>query len=256
MPAAKKLKLDAVLKVLTPFFATDKKPEEIEAALRAAADALPSEAGSSQAVKDKRAADRKARDEKRAADRKARDEKVEAEDKARDEKMTKDRAARDAAFEKACDEADPEKTNDADTMKACDKDMDDEKKAEDAGEQPPAETGTPAKGGKSEPGTMDSATVATAIETAVKAEREAGKALRIALDKVAPVLGKVTFDSAPEAFRAGLTKLGVDHKGVADSALPALFDVATRTPAPAAPQAHDAASNADLVKLIPNINRL
>lgn len=256
--SAKKLSLAATLKALAPFLAADKKPEDVQAALIAAADALPDGKSGSQEVKDKRAADRKARDEQRAKDRAARDEKMKAEDKARDEKMSEDRAARDAAFEKACDASDPEGTNDAaEVMKACDKDMDEEKKAEDAAEQPPAETGTPAKSGKSEPGTMDSAGVAKVVADAVAAEREAGKSLRIALDKVAPVLGKVTFDSAPEAYKAALAKLSVDHKGVADSALPALFDAATRTVAPVAPAlAHDAATADAIAKLIPNINRL
>lgn len=255
--SAKKLSLAATLKALTPFLAADKKPEDVQAALLAAADAMPEGKSGSQEVKDKRAKDRAARDEQRAKDRKARDEKMAAEDKVRDEKMVKDRSARDAAFEKACDESDPEGTNDAaEVMKACDKDMDDEKKAEDAAEQPPAETGTPAKTAPSEKPALDQATVDARIATAVQAEREAGKALRIALDKVAPVLGKVTFDSAPEAYKAALVKLGVDHKGVADTALPALLDAATRTPAPVAPMAQDADATAALAKLIPNINRL
>lgn len=251
---AKKLTLAATIKALTPFLAADKKPEEVAAAIQAAADAMP-ESQTSEAVKDKRARDRKARDEKRAEDRKARDEAQKEKDKAEDEKIAKDRGARDAAFEKACDEADPEKTNDAEVMKASDADMEAEAKDE---EQPPAETGTPSKGGKSEPGTMDSGKVQAAIDAAVKTEREAGKALRIALDKVAPVLGKVTFDSAPEAYKAALTKLAVSHTGVADAALPALFDAATRVqPAPKpAGQTHDSANDAAVAKLIPNLNRL
>lgn len=260
MAAKKQLKLESVLKVLTPFFASDKKPEEIQAALTAAADAMPGEAGSSEAVKDKRAKDRAARDEQRAKDRAARDAEMEKEDKAKDAKIAADRTARDAAFEKACDELDPEKTNDADTMKANDADMDkeakDEKEVEDSEMPANADPSTPSKGASSEKPALDSAKVAEQIAVAVAAEREAGKALRIALDKVAPVLGKVTFDSAHEAYRAGLTKLAVDHKGVADSALSALFEVATRkAPAPAV-LVQDAAGAADIVKLIPNINRL
>lgn len=258
--SAKKLTLDATIKALQKagIIAADKKPEDVQAALVAAADALPENLAKSEGVKDRRAKDRAARDEQTAKDRKARDEKVAAEDKARDEKKAEDRKARDAKFGEDA-ENDPECTNDAGVMKACDADLaaeaKDEKEAEDA-EAPPAETGTPSKGGKSEAGTMDSAAVQTAIDAAVQNERAAGKALRVALDKVAPVLGKVTFDSAPEAYKAALTKLGVDHKGVADTALPALLDAATRTAAPAAPQAHDSANDAALAKLIPNLNRL
>ena len=255
---SKKLSLEATLKLLAPFLAADKKPEDVKAALMAAADALPESAEKAKAVADKRAADRKARDEKRAADRKARDEAQEKEDKAKDAKIAADRAARDAKFGEDRD-GDPEGTNDAEVMKACDKDMEAEDAAEkevEDSDMDPADPSTPSKGGKSEKPAMDKATVDATVAAAVAAEREAGKALRIALDKVAPVLGKVTFDGAPEAYRAALTKLTVDHKGVADAALPALFDAATRTPAPAAPQAHDEAGAAAIAKLIPNINRL
>lgn len=258
MPAPKKLSLDATLKLLTPFLATDKKIDDVKAALLGAADAMPSEQ-SSKAVEDKRAKDRAARDAVRAADRKARDEAQKKEDEAKDAKIAADRAARDAKFGEDRDN-DPEGTNDAEVMKACDKDMEAEdaaeKEVEDSEMPANADPSTAAHGGKSEKPAMDKATVEATVAAAVQAEREAGKALRVALDKVGPVLGKVTFDSAPEAYRAALTKLTVDHKGVADSALPALFDAATRTPVAAAPLAHDAAANETLAKLIPNINRL
>ena len=255
---SKKLSLEATLKLLAPFLAADKKPEDVKAALMAAADALPESAEKAKAVADKRAADRKARDEKRAADRKARDEAQEKEDKAKDAKIAADRAARDAKFGEDRDD-DPEGTNDADVMKACDADMEkeakDEKEVEDS-DMDPSDPSTAAHGGKSEKPALDSAAVTKLVSDAVATEREAGKALRIALDKVAPVLGKVTFDSAPEAYRAALTKLAVDHKGVADTALPALLDAATRAPTQAAPLAQDAASADAVAKLIPNLNRL
>lgn len=258
MAAAKKLSLDATLKLLAPFLAADKKPEDVKAALLAAADAMPEGMKNAEAVKDKRAKDRAARDEQRAKDRKARDEAQEKEDKAKDAKIAADRSARDAKFGEDRDD-DPEGTNDADVMKACDADMEkeakDEKEVEDS-DMDPADPSTAAHGGKSEKPALDSATVDARIAAAVAAEKDAGKALRIALDKVAPVLGKVTFDSAPEAYKAALSKLGVDHKGVTDAALPALLDAATRTPAPAAPLAQDADAAAAVAKLIPNLNRL
>ena len=259
MAAAKKLSLDATLKLLTPFLATDKKVEDVKAALLAAADAMPEGLKNAEAVKDKRAKDRAARDEQRAKDRKARDEAQEKEDKAKDAKIAADRAARDEKFGKDRDD-DPEGTNDADVMKACDADMDkeakDEKEVEDSEMPANADPSTAAHGGASEKPAMDKAAVEATVAAAVLAEREAGKALRIALDKVAPVLGKVTFDSAPEAYRAALTKLAVDHKGVADTALAALLDAATRAPAPAPALAQDADSTATLAKLIPNLDRL
>lgn len=259
MAAAKKLSLDATLKLLTPFLASDKKIDDVKAVLLGAADAMPEGAKNAEAVKDKRAKDRKARDEKRAEDRKARDEAQKKEDEAKDAKIAADRAARDAKFGEDRDD-DPEGTNDADVMKACDADMkaedEAEKKVEDSEMPSNADPSTAAHGGASEKPAMDKATVDATVAAAVKAEREAGKQLRVALDKIAPVLGKVTFDSAPEAYRAALTKLAVDHKGVDDASLPALLDAATRAPTAAPALAQDAAQADATLKLIPNINRL
>lgn len=270
------MKLNTVLKAIAPFLASDKKIEDVQAAVLAANDGMPGNVASSKEIEDKRAKDRKARDEKRAEDRKARDkardEARKAEDakraadrKARDEKCAEDRKARDEKFGEDRDD-DPEHTNDADVLKACDADMDEEKKAEDEAEEKaededytqgadPSTPGGSRAGGKT---AVDSAEVDARIAAAVKAERERGAALRVALDEVAPILGKVTFDSAPAAYRAALTQMKVDHKGVPDAGLQAVLKIATdRARSPVAPvRAADAATVSAMDSLIPGYSRL
>jgi len=241
------------------FLAADKKPEDLEAAVRAqlAQDGAEHKEAMDKAM-DKRAADRKARDEKRAADRKARDkardEKRAADRKARDEKCAADRKARDEKFGEDA-ENDPEGTNDEEMRKEAEDEAREEAEAEDS-DNPEADPSTAAHGGGSKKPAVDSATVDARIAAAVAAERERNEALAEARREVEPILGVVTMDSAPAVYRAALTKIGVDHKGVADSALAPLLKVAKDRASVSAPAAQDADSLAETRKLIPNYNRL
>lgn len=259
------MKLSQILKVAAPFLAADKKPEDLEAAIRAADASMPGNTASSKEIMDKRAKDRKARDEKRAADRKARDEEIEekrkAEDakraadrKARDEKVAQDRAARDAALDR---DDDPEHTNDA-AMDAEEKD--EEKTEREAEDEDYSSAGNPSTPGGNRGGkpAVDSAEVDRRIAAAVAETRAASAALAEAQREVEPIVGRRAFDSAGAAYRAALKQLGVDVPStVNDSALPAMLKLAkdradTSTPSVAL----DGAGVAALDKVIPGYSRL
>lgn len=256
------LKLRDVVTALAAggFIATDKKPADVEAALRALDASMPpdkKEITDKKARDEKRAMDRKARDEKCAADRKARDaafeEKKAADRKARDEKVAADRAARDKAMDS---DDDPEGTNDAAYDAEMDKEAKDESEAEKKGEDAelPGDPSTPGgnrAGGKT---AMDSSDVNKLIKEAVTADR----ALSTARADVAPVVGVVALDSAAAVYRVGLKALNVDTQGVHDTALATMFKMAKdRAAAPASPSAAmDGAGVSDMEKIIPGYGRL
>lgn len=265
------MKLDKLLAIAAPFLATDKTVDGLKAAIAAANDGLPGNVASSKEIEDKRGKDRKARDEQRAKDRaaadKARDEKRDAEDKARDEAREacdaafgKDRSARDAKFGKDRED-DPEGTNDADTMKACDADMEKEakdeaeafKKAEDEDYAKAGDPSTPGGNRAAGATAVDAALIDARIAAAADKARTEANELHTALDEVLPVLGKVTFDSAPKAYRAALSHLKIDHAAVPDAGLAAVLKIA-KDRAPTAP-VHSAADSAGLAA-IPGYNRL
>jgi hypothetical protein len=177
-------------------------------------------------------------------------------------------AADKAAKDKAKDEAeDPERTNDADPEKdepkakdkgakdkAKDKDMDADDEDVDAedNELEQAEPSTPSKGGASKKPAVDSAEVDRRIKAAVAARDE----LHAAQREVEPIIGARTFDRASAAYKAGLEALGVDLEGVPESAYRAVLRLAKDRGTAPAPIAMDSASEAEVLKLIPNYNRL
>ena len=221
------MKLADVLALVKPFLAADAKPDEIKAAIIAA----------DKGAKDKAAKDKAAKDRKEAYD-KARDAMDEEEKKAFDampDGEEKDKVAKDAV----CPQ-DPEHTNDEE-IDAEDNDLSQ------------AESGTPSKGGANKKPTVDSAEVDRRIKIAVAARDE----LHAAQREVEPIVGQRTFDSAGAAYKAGLEALGVDIEGVPESAYRAMLKFAKdRGAAAPAPIATDAASEAAVLKLIPNLNRL
>lgn len=230
------LKLRDVVTALAAagLIATDKKPADVEAALRALDASMPPE---------KDITDKKARDEKRAADRKA-----------RDEKMGKDRAARDAAMDR---DDDPEHTNDAAYDAEMDKEAKDESEAEKDAEDSniegdPSTPGGNRAGGKT---AIDSGEVDKRIAAAVAKDR----ALSAARDAVAPVIGVVALDSAAAVYRAGLKGLGVDAATITDeAALATMFTMAKdRATTPASqPVVMDGAGVSSMEQIIPGYGRL
>lgn len=269
------MKLDQILKIAVSSgaLAADKAPA-LEAAILAADASLPGNVASSKEIEDKamaaadakRSARDKARDKARGAADAKRKEKRDAEDAkiterraACDAKRTDDRKAMDAKMSK--DRADdPECTNDK-AMAACDAAM--EKEAKDEGEMEVADedystAGDPTTpGGNRAPGKTavdQAADTAAAVATALAARDD----LHAAREEVVTVLGKVTMDSAAEVRRAALTKLGVDTKGVHDSALAGMLKMAKGAAAtPTTPvAAADAASVTATAKLIPGYDRL
>lgn len=241
------------------FLATDKKPADLEAAILAADASMPGNVASSKEIFDKRARDRAARDARRAKDRAAKDAKRKELRDAEDAKIAKDRAARDSKLtgdRDANDKSwakdrsdDPEGTNDAKVMEACDAAMKTEGDAEDAAEVvEDAVFGTQ--------GATESPTIDTAAEVAkAVAARDDLHAARV---EVEPILGKVTMDSAADVRRAALKKLGVDAATVHESALAGMLQMAKdKAAAPAAPLANDGAANVSAMeKLIPGYGRL
>ncbi len=237
------------------FLATDKTPEALLAHLIAA--------------------DKKGKDEKPAYDR-ARDEAEEAED-AMGETCDSRAAAMDAEEEEA-DKAKGEDKAAKDRKAARDarkgardarKGARDsrrgarDKRAKDAANLDPegtndnelenAETGTPAKGGKSEPGGMDSAAVSKLVADTIVARDELNAASR----EVEPIVGIRAFDSAGDAYKAALETLGVDIAGVPASAYRAMLKLAKDKRVSAPPSVTmDAADQAIIVAKIPHLNRL
>lgn len=232
------------------FLATDKKPAELQALIIAADKKAKDAAGTGLGPreledKDHPGNDEAAEKEKAAKDRKAAHDKARDSMSARDKKAfdamsdeEKDKAAKDCAAEDRDD--DPEHTNDEDPD------------AEDEDYMEGADPSTP--GGNRQKGktAVDSAEVDRRIAAAV-AKRDA---LHMAYDEVAPILGKVTYDSAGAVYRAALDKLGVDHKGVHSSALPAMLKLAKDKAVTSKVVAMDAAGVSAMAKLIPHYDRL
>ena len=247
------MKLSEILKIAKDggFLATDKKPEDLEAAIVAADKSLPGNVASSKEIMDRKTA--------KDAARAARDAKVKEARDARDKKFGEDRkAARDARDaemakkRKEADDSDPEHTNDA----AMEKEAADEAtmEAEDEDYSKCGDPSTP--GGNRAKGkvTMDEAAVDAKVTAAVAAR----DALHEAREAVLPIVGKITGDSAAEVYRAGLKALGVDTKGVHDSALAGMLKMAkdkAATPA-VVTGATDAATVTAMAKAIPGYDRL
>ena len=233
------MKLAAVLKAITPFLATDKKPDEVLAAVLAADKKAKDAAGSGLGAreleeKDKPNGDKAARDKAydsmNAKDKKAFDAMSDEEkEKALDAMCAKDR------------NDDPEHTNDEEI------DAEDEDYTEGAN---PSTPGGSRAGGKT---AIDSAAVHKMVEKAVAAR----DALHTALREVEPIVGRITVDNAGAAYKAALDKLGVDTKGISPSAFPALLKLAKdKAQATPASPAMDSAGVAALDKLIPGYGRL
>jgi hypothetical protein len=229
------MKLAAVIKAITPFLATDKKPDEVLAAVIAADKKAKDAAGSGLGARELEEKDQAAKDRKAAHD-KARD-KMTAEDKKAFDAMSdeeKDKVAKDR-------DDDPEHTNDEEI------DAEDEDYTE--GADPTTPGGNRAKGKTA----IDSAEVDRRIARAV-ANRDA---LHTALREVEPIVGRIAADSAGAAYKAALDKLGVDTKGISPSAFPAMLKLAKdKAQATPASPAMDSAGVAALDKVIPGYGRL
>lgn len=239
------------------FLATDKKPEELTAYL-IAEDKKAKDAAGKPAYDKARDEAEEAEDamgeacDSRAAAMDAEEEeadKTKGEDaKAKDRKTARDsrKAARDArkgardsrkgARDKRAKDAsnlDPENTNDNSLAEG--------------------ERGTPSKGGPSQAGAMDEAAVDARIKAAVAARDE----LHTAAREVEPIVGIRAFDSAGDAYKAALEKLGVDIKDVPASAYRALLTLAKDTRSVAPPTfTADSADVAAISARIPHLNRL
>ncbi len=70
---------------------------------------------------------------------------------------------------------------------------------------------------------MDEAAINQRISDAVAAVEKRSADLRTAEREVSPVVGEVTCDSAPEAYRMGLDHYGVAHKDLSDESVGATF---------------------------------
>lgn len=232
------MKLKAVIAAITPFLATDKKPEDVLKAVLAA-DAAGSGLGSRELEeKDKPNGDSAARD-------KAYDS-MSAKDKKAFDAMSKDE--KEKALDAICAK---DKNDDPEGTNAADKDVDGEdKEVEGEDEGDPSTPGGSRAGGKT---AIDSAEVDRRIAKAVAAR----DALHTALREVEPIVGHITADSAGKAYRVALDKLGVDTKGIHDSALPAMLRLAKdKATAPAPVVAMDSAGVTAFDKIIPGYSRL
>lgn len=244
--------------------AADARMEEDRAARDAERDDDPEHTNDASAeMREKEAKDRKARDEKRAADRKAHDDKMSKDRTARDAKRAADRKARDEARAGASDagmgygetidaamkgEAEDESKEDREER---------EGEAEDEDYTEGADPSTAAHGGASKSPTVDSAEVDRRIAAAVTADRLARDALYEAKREAEPILGIVTFDSAPKVYRAALEALQVETKGIPDAALPAMLRLAKDRGKAADPTlALDSGATAAMSKAIPGYDRL
>lgn len=236
------MKLAAVLAAISPFLATDKTPEEVRKAIFAAdkkgkdeevdptaedADIDKREAACDEREEAMDAAEEKADKEAKAEDKAAKDRKGARDSRkmGRDSrKMGRDKRAKDAA-------TDPEGTNDNNLENG--------------------DPSTPAKGGKSEKGALDAAAVNAQIKIAV----DARDALHAARREVEPIIGVCALDSASAVYKAALDKLGIDTKGIHDSAFPAMLKLAkdhtAKNPAPVL-----ATDVSAIEKLIPGYGRL
>lgn len=282
------MKLADVLKVAQAggFLAADKSPEQLRAAIIAAdkkggKDAAGSGLGARELEEKDKAEDR-ARDEREAET----DEREQAAD-AREAALDEREEAHDAAEEKDDEGKEDAKAKDRKTARDSRKGARDARKgARDArmgardsrkgardkrakdrnddpehtnpgGEDEDVNSGDPSTPGGNRGGkqAVDSAEVDRRINAAVMAR----DALHTALREVEPILGTgLTYDSAPKAYRAALERMGVDVKGVHDSALPAMLKLAKdkAQAAPATPAAMDSAQATALAQAIPGYNRL
>jgi len=122
----------------------------------------------------------------------------------------------------------------AEDAKACDDDDDDQAEDEDDDK-------------KDEKKGMDAASVQLAIDAALAKQRREMRAAEVARNAVRPYVGEtIGMDSAPAIYRYGLTQLGHDAKGVHDSALKPMFDMAVQSRSERrAPIAQDAAPASD-----------
>lgn len=261
------MKLAAVLTAIAPFLATDKKPDDVRAAILAADKKAKDAAGSGLGARELQEKDQaKAQDEREEAEdacaeamdsrAAAMDAEEEESDKgkgedsaAKDRKGARDarKGARDArkgardsrkgARDKRAKDRndDPERTNDEDYTTGADPD-------------PP--------GGHRESGktAVDAATVDARVKAAVAAERDRNTALR----EVEPILGTVAYDSASDAYKAALDKLGVDTKDVHPSAFRSMLAIAKdkAKTVTGTPLSMDAATVSGLEKVIPGYGRL
>lgn len=234
------MKLDAALALIQPFLAADKKPEDLKAVLQAADKAAKDAAGSGLGSRNLEEADKPNGDKA-------------AKDKAAKDKAAKDKAAKDKAAKDRAD--DPEGTNDADIDAEDEKEDMDAEDADADAEDEDVNVGNPTTPGGSRAGgktAVDSAEVDRRIAAAV-----AGRdALHAAQREVEPILGRVAFDSAPKAYRAALAALNIDHKGVPNSALPAMLKLAKDRAAPAKTVTMDSAGVKSLEAVIPGYGRL
>jgi hypothetical protein len=248
------VKLAAVIEAIAPFLATDKKPDEVKAAILAADKKAKDAAGSGLGSRELEEGDRPgakdvamdareaACDEREAtmdaAEEKADEGKVD--DKAKDRKSARDKRAKDRADRKmgrdkaAKDRSDdPEHTNDENYMEGAD----------------PSTPGGSRAGGKT---AIDSAEADRRIAAAIAAR----DALHAARTDVQPILGVTAFDSAGATYAEALKHLGVATDGIPESAFGAMLALAKKSQ-PAAPMgASDAATVSNMAKLIPNYNRL
>lgn len=221
------MKVSTLVASLAPFLAKDAKPEDLTAAIDA------------QLALDKSAKDKAAKD-----------------------KAAKDKAAKDGVLNLEGPETEI-KYNDAN-----DEDMDDEDGAEDEDNEDPQEKGAAkdrakakdskkgAKDGNWGLGGKDRKAMDAAIDVRIKNAVAADRALTEARTKVLPVIGVVAYDSAPEVYKAALTKLGITVDGVDPSAFATLFDVATKASATGEPALATDGKTKSMSEAFPGFDRI
>lgn len=219
------MKPSVLIAALTPFFATDAKPEDIVAAVDA------------QMALDKSAKDKVAKD---AADKKAADAKAAKDKAAKDAKAAKDKAAKDGVLNLEGPETEiiNNVTGDEDDMDGEDEDNED-----------PNE-------GKN---TMDRKAMDKAIAAGVAAGLAADRALQVARRDVEPIIGVVAYDSAPEVYKAALVKLDIAVDGIHPSAFGAMVKQALKggtATTPALAQDSGAGKVHSMAEAFPNFNRI
>lgn len=269
------MKLAQVLALVTPFLATDKKPEDVRAAILAADKKARDAAGSGLGARELEEKDQPKAQDRRAMDAReeAEDERAEAEDAraaAEDESAEKadegkgeDKAAKDrkAARDSRKGARDARKGARDARKVARDKrakDRDDDPEGTNATDENYMEGADPSTPGGSRAGgktAIDSAEVDRRIAAAV-ASRDA---LHAARTEVEPIIGRVTFDSAEAVYRAALDHLKVEHKDVPAAGLPQMLKLAKDSAArvaSAAPAPLDTAGLAALSAAIPGYGRL
>lgn len=221
------MKKSALIAALAPFLAVGADQVALDAAIVALA--------ADKKAKDKDCDDPEMNDKAAAQDKAAKDK------AAKDEEALKATAAKDkAAKDKAA------KDEEDDDIGGLD-DLPDGPKG---GANKPAMTNI--KGSADKKG-MDSASVASVVEAAL-VERDA---LHAARSEVESILGKVTYDTAAEVYKAALVKLEIGVDGIDPSAFPALLKIAKDARAArAAPSlATDSATIQSMSKAFPGLDR-